>query len=264
MTDLRCIKLIIEYDGSAFAGFQRQKKELTIQGVLEDSLSEICRETINMVGAARTDAGVHAVGQVCHFKTKSLISCEKLRQRLNALLRPSIVIREACDVSEKFHARYSALAKEYAYFILNRPFPSAFFHPYLHWFPFPLDEKKMGEACQFLVGKKDFSSFQASAGKEKNPVVEIFKAQCFRGTRDHSLPFSHLGGEVITFCIQGTRFLHHMVRNIVGTLLEIGENKRSPQEMQEILNAKDRRAAGPTAPAKGLFLMKIYYPKEFE
>lgn len=260
----RTIKLTLEYDGTGYQGFQSQKHGKTIQQSLEAALQQICQAPITIFGAGRTDAGVHALNQVCHFKTSARLSNEKFAKALNALLPQDIVVREVRDVPDSFHARFSALKRGYAYFILNRTSPSATFRRFVHWVPYSLDYKAMAAACQHLIGEKDFSSFAGAASDRKSHLVTVNKARLLHGTGGFPAPIPNLKKDIIVFYIEAQSFLYNMVRIIMGTLLEIGEKKRSAQSMAALFNWRDRKKAGPTAPAKGLFLVNVRYPKEFE
>ncbi len=264
---MRCIKLEVEYDGGKFFGFQKQRNQRTVQESLEKAIQEICQKTSSVIGAGRTDAGVHAFGQVCHFKTPSLIPCENLFKGLNSILAPDIVIKKVTDVSENFHARYSAIGRSYCYLILNRFYPSAFLDPYSHWIPQPLNVDLMKSACQYFVGKQDYSGFKGAGSGEKNNVVWVKKVFCFRSAESsvffslemHPFFFSDFSQDIIFFYIEADRFLYHMVRNIMGTLIEIGLEKRAPDDVKKILVSKNRKLAGPTVSPKGLFLLKVFY-----
>lgn len=260
----RTIKLTLEYDGTEYEGFQRQRRGRTIQSTIEKALSELCQESIALVGGGRTDSGVHALAQVCHFKTSKKLEPSQILKGLNGLTPRDISIHRVEEVSGDFHARYSAIARRYAYFILNRPGNSAVFHRTIQWVPTPLDEKAMNKACRYLVGKKDFTSFCTSGSDRKNMITRIKKAWCVRGKNGLKVPFSHLDQHLITFYIEAENFLHNMVRIIVGTLLEIGQGKRKPEELKELIAKRDRKAAGPTAAPKGLFLLGIDYPKKIK
>lgn len=261
---IRTIKLTLEYDGTRYLGFQRQKRGRTIQQTLEETLRKICEnESVVLIGAGRTDSGVHALAQVCHFKTNARLSCEKFFKALNAFLPKDIVVREARDMPERFHARHSAIRRGYAYFILNRNRPTSTFYPYIHWVPRSLDYHRMAAAGRVLLGKRDFSSFTGAASSRKNHVITVKKVRFYRGTGGFPVPIPNLKKEIITFYIEAQSFLYNMVRILMGTLLEIGEGKRSAESLASLLKLRDRTKAGPTAPAKGLFLVKAAYPKEF-
>jgi len=244
---MRNLKLVIEYDGTNYQGWQSQKNKQTIQDVLEVVLSRIVNHKIRLIGSGRTDSGVHALGQVANFWTYSQISLTGLLKGANSLLPPDILIKSIEEVPENFHARFSATSRIYEYRIWNAPQPSVFHRYYYWWIKEPLNLNRMEEGVIYLIGEHDFSSFQGSDHKKKNSVREVKSAE-----------FKRNGAELI-FSIQANAFLRHMVRNIVGTLVEIGKEKISPPELKEILNSRNRSCAGKTAPAHGLFLKEVCY-----
>lgn len=257
---MRKIRLEIEYDGTDYLGFQRQKKGKTIQSELENAFQELCQEPLIIFGAGRTDSGVHALGQVCHFKTSSELSEERLFKGGNKLLPKDISILSLSEAPEDFHARHSAIKRVYAYFILNSRSPSAIFRNYLAWAPYALDDELMREACGYLRGSHNFAGFAGAKSSQSRTTVTVKKAELFRGTGALQLPFSNLGSECLTFYIEAQSFLYNMVRIIAGTLLEIGEKKRPASDIKKLLEHPDRKKAGPTAPSKGLFLIRVEYP----
>ena len=238
--------MTIEYDGTDFLGWQIQAEGRTVQSEIEASLHTILQEEIKVTAAGRTDTGVHAVGQVAHFRTSSSISLEKLRNGLNGLLRPDLVIHSIHEVDGDFHARYSATGRLYLYRILRRP--SALRWRYAWHVPYNLDMESVKRSCAMLVGDHDFTSFCQSTAS-------------LHGARCHitDLVWQENDDE-IRLNISANRFLHHMVRTIVGTAVEIGRGRWAPEKMGEILEAKDRKVAGPNAPAHGLCLMRVTYP----
>jgi tRNA pseudouridine38-40 synthase len=244
---MRNIKLLIEYDGTNYHGWQIQPNGITVQEVLQKNLAIMTQQRVRLTGSGRTDAGVHALGQVGSFDTNSSIPVEGLRRGLNSLLPPDIVIKSAEEVAPDFNAQLMAKRKTYLYRILNRETPSALHRCYSWRYPVPLDMQSMQEAARLLVGRNDFSSFQAVDADTVNPVREVFRADWF----DKS-PFLY-------FAIEADGFLKQMVRNIVGTLVDVGRGKVSKEEFQNILNARDRRRAKMTAPPQGLFLLKVDY-----
>jgi tRNA pseudouridine38-40 synthase len=255
---MRNIRLVISYDGTDFHGWQRQPKLPTIQECLETSLARLTGEAAHVWGSGRTDAGVHALNQVANFKTTSPIPCENLLKALNNLLPPTIRIIEAREVVESFHARYDVRAKTYRYRILQAPICSPFLCRFVYHHPFPLDHARMAEAARLFEGEHDFTSFAGAAdegaGGEEQPsgremVRTILSSQFFRRRKTSMLIYE----------VTGDGFLHHMVRNMVGTLMEVGRGKLTPQDVVRILAARDRTLAGPTAPAQGLCLMKVEY-----
>jgi len=244
----RNIKLVLEYDGTAYRGWQRQGNLPTIQKILEESIARITQEPVILHGSGRTDAGVHALNQVANFRTSSRIPAANLLRGLNSLLPGDIVIRETEDVDEEFHSRYSAKSKSYLYRILNSPVRSPLQRNSAWFIRCCLDLEKMGGAISLLCGKHDFTSFCAAGSDVKSRVRTILRAEIERETE-----------QVITISVEADGFLRHMVRTIVGTLVEIGAGQDSSEIMRDILEAKDRGCAGITAPPQGLFLQKVSY-----
>ncbi|NWJ46280.1 MAG: tRNA pseudouridine(38-40) synthase TruA [Chloroflexi bacterium] len=257
---MRNIKLVLEYDGTNFAGSQLQANGRTVQGELERAIAELtglssgahCRVQL----AGRTDSGVHAEGQVANFKTDSNHSTEIFRRGLNALLPVDLVVTIAEEVSKDFHARFSATEREYRYEILNRRSRSPLSRHYVHWVKTPLDVNNMAEAGKVLVGRHDFASF-AGAGMGVPDTESEGKPGTVRELR--RLEWRSGKGSLIEFWVAANAFLPHMVRNIVGTLLEVGAGKINLREFEEIFAACDRRRAGPTAPPSGLYLVSVKY-----
>ncbi len=244
---MRSIKLVIEYEGTNYHGWQTQKNAPTIQKVLEDKLKIITREPVKTTAASRTDAGVHARGQVVDFKTNSRIEPGALLRGLNSLLPPDIVIKSASEVEKDFNSRRDAKSKVYQYIILNRKIPSAL-HRRFSWFiPAQLDVKAMNKAASVLKGEHDFSSFRAADCDSDNPWRRIKRASV-RKEKDF-----------VKITIEATAFLRHMVRSIVGSLVEVGRGKTTVAGFKQILEARDRSQAGRTAPAHGLFLVEVKY-----
>ncbi len=244
---VRKVKAVIEYDGTDYLGFQIQAQGATIQGELENALAMVTRERVRVVGAGRTDAGVHARGQVIHFSTAWKHSSEDLQRALNALLPEDIVVRELGIATEGFHARYSALSREYRYTVLNQPLRSPLEGRFAYHFPHPLRVEAIAQASCCLIGTHDFASF-GHPPQGENTVRQVYRLDCMRQDR-----FVH-------FDIVANAFLRRMVRSIVGTLLSVGTGELSPADFEQILRAKDRGMAGAPAPAHGLCLMRIYYP----
>jgi tRNA pseudouridine38-40 synthase len=245
---MRNIKLLIEYEGTNYHGWQIQPNGLTVQEVLQKNLALMTRERVHLIGSGRTDAGVHALGQVANFQTSASIPPEGFHRGLNSLLPPDIVVRSVEEAPPDFNAQRLARRKTYLYVILNRDVPSAFHRNYSWHYPVPLDPEAMQGAAQRLVGKKNFASFQAADADTSNPVREVFRADWFA----ERAPFLY-------FAIEAGGFLKQMVRNIVGTLVDVGRGKISPGEFERILKAEDRRQAKMTAPPQGLFLLKVEY-----
>lgn len=245
---MRNIKMVVEYDGSNFKGFQRLKNnEETIQGKLESVLSQMTGENIEVIGSGRTDMGVHAYGQVVNFKTNSEDSVSKMQKYLYEYLPQSIVVREIEEADERFHSRYNATRKVYLYRIDNNKFRNPFERRYAYNIAKKLDIKAMEKASEVFIGEHDFTSFCASRSKKKTNVREIY-----------SISIQENAG-ILEIYVEGNGFLHNMVRIIVGTLIDAGHHKITAKEIKDILEAKDRSIACDTAPAKGLFLYRVKY-----
>ncbi len=250
---VRNVKLTIEYDGSAYHGWQIQPNGITIQEVLERTLARLTGQRPKVIGAGRTDAGVHAEGQVAHFKTESTLECAVVQRGLNALLPKDSVIVAAESVPLDFHARFSARGKTYRYVLLNRRHPSAFARHRCWHIPHPLDTGAMQAAAQVLVGRHDFSAFRASDCCAEHPLREIRNLEIKVADSQRADGWIHC-------VVSADAFLKHMVRNIVGTLVDVGRGRWSPDSVAEILQGRDRTRAGQTAPGKGLFLVSVSYP----
>ncbi len=252
---MRTIKLTISYDGADFHGWQFQPGLATIQGALHEAARKITQERIIVHGASRTDAGVHALGQVAHFKTQSALSAVELQRALNALLPPAIRIVAAEEMGNEFHARWLAQGKTYRYRIYRgRVLPPFDYRRVLHY-PWPLDEGKMAEAARQFEGEHDFSSFAASSGSEdddrdRNMVRLIHSSEIVREP----------DSDEITYVVRGQSFLRYMVRKIVGTLIEVGKGSLSPEDIPQLFKLRDRSRSGPTVPAEGLYLVSLEYP----
>lgn len=244
---MRNIRLTIEYQGKDFNGWQKQPNKLNIQGEIERAIGEITGEEIELIASGRTDAGVHALGQVANFKTNSNIPAEKFPLAINSKLKKSIVIKKAEEVEERFHSRYSVHSKKYRYIINNSPTGTAIYRELEYQFPIKLDVEKMQEAVKYFEGEHDFSGFKASGTSSKNSVRKIFKAEVI--SKD----------DRIFIELTGSGFLYNMVRIISGTLLDVGLGKIKPKEIPEIIESKDRKRAGRTLPAVGLYLVEVYY-----
>jgi tRNA pseudouridine38-40 synthase len=245
---MRTIKLLIEYDGTNYLGWQVQPEGSTLQGILEEKLSSLTGEKIDLLGSGRTDAGVHALGQVAHFKTNSRLEAQTIQRALNSLLPSDIVIQKVEEVDEGFHARRGSKSKVYEYRILNRHLRSVFQREYVWHIPRTLNLREMKKATRSLTGEHDFSSFQSVGSPKKTAVRKVIRAD-WKRSRDGLLRFE----------IEANGFLKQMVRAIVGTLVEVGKRKITSEQFQEILDSKDRKKAGPTAPAHGLFLKEVKY-----
>jgi tRNA pseudouridine38-40 synthase len=244
----RNLKLILEYDGARFHGWQRQKNAPTIQEALESALALLTGESIRVMGSGRTDAGVHARGQVAHFHTTSPLPLSAFINGLNSLLPLDIAVLEAAEAAKDFHARKSVRAKTYAYHILSRPLRSPLNRPHTWWIARPLDLAAMQAAAEILIGEHDFSAFQASGSSIKNPVRVVTRAEWVQHPPD-----------LLIFTITATGFLRGMVRSLVGTMVEVGRGKRPPEDLADLLQTGERRRAGPTAPPQGLFLVDVVY-----
>ena len=229
---MRSIMVTVQYDGTEYFGFQRQPGRRTIQGELEWALARITKEPVKVVGAGRTDAGVHALGQVISFKTRGTIPTEKIPVALNSLLAKDIVAMDAAEVPLEFSARRSAKSRLYRYLILNDRLPSVIFGRYSWYLPDELDLGVMRRAARSLVGIHDFTSFSAADMDTESRVRELIKLAVRRSD------------EFIVFDLEANAFLHSMARNIVGTLVEVGQGRRKAAEVKKILEAKDRRIAG--------------------
>ncbi len=298
------IKLTLAYDGSEFAGWQIQPRSPTIQGALTNILRKITQERITVYGAGRTDAGVHAVGQVAHFKTQSALTAQEFQRAFNALLPPAIRVVHCEEVGPDFHARWQALAKTYAYRIWRGRVVPPFAHRYLLHYPFPLDESAMAEAARLFVGEHDFTSFAASSGSEdndrdRNPRREILHCALVR-----CLPLADAGsvgrgfardsanlappqkspaaegnctaaaisqlrnyfglGDELVCLIRGKSFLRYMVRKMVGTLIDVGKGRLKPEDVARLFELRDRSKSGATLPPHGLCLVSVEYPEPWK
>jgi tRNA pseudouridine38-40 synthase len=243
----RNIKLTIAYDGTAYHGLQRQAGHITIQEVLEDRLPLIFGHGLSISAAGRTDAGVHALGQVASFRTEGRIPIANILPAAKSALPQDIAVLAAEEAGAEFHARYSAKGKEYLYKIAEKKSADPFLARYAWLMECGLDLPSMLEAAEALLGKQDFSTFRAAGGKPGDPERTVWQARFRRE------------GACLLFAIRGDGFLYHMVRNIVGTLVEVGKGKMTPQAFREALLAKDRRQAGKTAPPQGLYLSQVFY-----
>jgi tRNA pseudouridine38-40 synthase len=244
---MRNIKLTIEYDGKCYNGWQKQPDKLNIQGEIEKAIYNITREEVDLIGSGRTDAGVHALGQVANFKTNSTLPIEKLALAINSQLKSSIVIKKAEEVDERFHSRYTAKQKTYRYIINNSKTGTAIYRNLEYCFPIQLNYQKMKEAAKYFVGEHDFKAFKSSGTSGKNSVRTIYNAEVKKE------------GERIIIELTGNGFLYNMVRIISGTLLDVGLEKIKPEDIPHIIEGKDRTKAGKTLPAHGLYLVNVRY-----
>ncbi len=255
---MRYFKLIIAYDGTDFHGWQFQANKPTVQGEIVSVLRRLTQENVQLLGAGRTDAGVHALGQVGSFRTQSPLSALEFQRALNALLPPVIRIVTAEEKGPDFNARWSAKAKIYRYRIYRGKVVPPMLWRYVLHYPFPLDEAAMKDAAARFVGTHDFSSFAASTGsedddKERNMVREILSTDLAR-TED---------GQELWFTVHGRSFLRYMVRKMVGTLLEVGRGKLTPADIDSLYALKDRSKSGPTVPPQGLFMVSVDHDEPF-
>lgn len=247
----RWLKLILAYDGGAYAGWQVQPDKPTVQGTLEAALRQITQETIRVTAAGRTDAGVHALGQVAGFATATWLTNAELQRALNAVLPSDVAVLSLEDAPKDFHATRDALAKRYRYQIHNGRTPSVFDRHYAWHYPQPLDAALMHAAGQALVGRHDFSSFETAGSERPDSIRTIHELSVARG--------SEALADRVTIEVAGDGFLYNMVRTIVGTLVEVGLGARDLNWPAMVLAARDRRKAGQTAPPHGLFLVSVSY-----
>jgi len=245
------IALGIEYDGHEFYGWQAQRGLATIQGSLQEALAKIADEPIQLICAGRTDAGVHATGQVVHFDTQVVRTERAWTLGTNTHLPPTIAVRWAQEVDDQFHARFSAVSRRYCYIIYNSSVRSAILASRATWYYQSLDSETMHRAGQYLLGEHDFSSFRSSECDSKTPMRNVQELSVTRR------------GDFVILEIQANAFLHHMVRNIAGVLMHIGSGLQSPEWALQVLLAKDRRCAAETAAATGLYLVKVNYPDAY-
>ncbi|MDQ1334065.1 MAG: tRNA pseudouridine synthase [Thermodesulfobacteriota bacterium] len=246
--DHKNIRLILAYDGTRYHGWQRQENAVTLQEVIEEKLRVMTGESHHVIASGRTDAGVHALNQVCNFLTRSSIPLQSLRNGLNSLLPDDMFIKDVAYVPLHFHSRYSARSKVYEYRILNSETPDIFHRNFLWQIHPPLNVEAMVVCLSHLMGSHDFSSFRSSGSGNIDPVRSVLKAE-IHGPENGCL----------RIVIEADGFLRHMVRNIVGTAVEAGLGKMSPRRFKEIVSLKDRRLAGVKAPPQGLFLAEVKY-----
>ena len=244
---MRNIKLTIEYDGKDFNGWQKQPNKLNIQGTIEQAITKITGETVELNASGRTDAGVHAIGQVANFKTNSNIPIEKFPIAINTNLKKSIRIKSAEEVDEKFHSRLSCKRKTYRYIINNSEIESAIYRNLEYHISNKLDVSKMQKAAKFFEGEHDFKAFKASGTSSKSSVRTIYEANVYKIENK------------IYIELKGNGFLYNMVRIIAGTLIEVGLNKIEPEYILDIIKEEKRELAGRTLPPQGLYLLKVEY-----
>lgn len=265
------IKLILAYDGNRYSGWQTQNRPQsivhgprpkTIQEEIEKALEKVFKKKIRIEASGRTDAGVHAVAQVAHFALNRAFDLKKLPAALNAYLPSDILVSSAKKAPARFHARFDAEKKLYRYCVVNTAQRPLFVSGYAAWVRHPLDVKKMRRAARCLLGRHDFRSFQATDRVPRRSVTTVSKIRITRPRGCSMFPF--MGRAVwILVDIEASGFLRNMVRNIVGTLIEVGRGRLDAEKIGEILRARDRRAAGPCAPAQGLYLMEVHYDRAF-
>lgn len=241
------VKLIVAYDGTAYHGWQVQPNAVTVEGVLNEKLTELLGEEITVTGASRTDAGVHSLGNVAVFDTETRIPADKISYALNQRLPEDIVVQDSAEVPADFHPRFTDSQKTYEYRILNRRFPIPTLRHDTYFYYRPLDVEAMKEAAGYLVGEHDFKSFCTVGAQVETTVRTIYDLTV---TKEE---------DVIKIRVTGNGFLYNMVRILAGTLISVGIHEREPEDMTRVLAACDRTAAGPTAPACGLTMVGISY-----
>ena len=245
---MRNFKMIVEYDGAAYVGWQRQPNGVSIQQILEEAIGRITSGKVTLVGSGRTDAGVHALNQVANFKSLTSLPAEKIFRGVNSVLPPDVVVKNLEEVPIDFHAQRDVQSKIYVYRIRNQGLRPVLGREYFWFIRYPLNIEKMREAAEYLPGTHDFSCFCATGSDVKDRVRTITAITIKTGP-DH----------LIEITVEAKGFLKYMVRNIVGTLTEVARGKRQPEEMREIIDSRDRNIAGVTAPARGLFLKEVKY-----
>lgn len=247
VVNLKNIKLIVEYDGTNYCGWQRQRNNSTVQQTIEEAINEITGEQVKLIGCSRTDSGVHAKMYVCNFSTNSTIPPDKMGIVINHRLPEDIVILNSEEVDSSFHSRYCSKGKMYSYTILNRSERAAIGRNYAYQYSRNIDIEAMRKASVYFLGKHDFSAFKSTGSSVKDNIRTIMQIKVEND------------GDYIKIYVAGDGFLYNMVRIIVGTLLLVGEKKISPQYIEEIIESKDRNKAGKVVPARGLCLEKVFY-----
>ena len=241
-------KMEIEYDGTGLVGWQTQKDGLSVEQIIEEAIFKFSHQKTEVYGAGRTDAGVHAIAQTAHFDLETKMTENKLCLAINALMSPhSVSVIRVTKVADDFHARFDAKRRFYVYKILNRRAAPALDRDRVWWVSRPLNDEKMRQGSVFLIGKHDFTSFRSSECQAKSPVKTMDRIDIVRK------------GDMIEGYFEARSFLHHQVRNIMGTLKAVGEGRIAPDDVKRILDARDRRCAGVTAPAHGLYLLGVEY-----
>ncbi len=250
---MRNLKMILSYDGAEFSGWQVQPDAVTVQGTLASAIGRITGEKVLPQGSGRTDAGVHALAQVTTFVTESSVPTENFVKALNDLLPDAVRVLEVTEAPPSFHARHSSRAKTYRYRIYRETICPPFLARYVWHFPYPLDEQAMARAAGFVIGEHDFTSFAAvdrDRGREDEPISNVRTILSSNWER---------AGEELVYAVRGSGFLHHMVRNLVGTFILVGKGTLQPEDVPRILAARSRSAAGATVPASGLYLVSVEY-----
>jgi tRNA pseudouridine38-40 synthase len=244
---MRCFKVTLEYDGTDFAGFQFQVGQRSVQAEVERAVRELTGQQVRVSGAGRTDAGVHALGQVVGFRCETRIPTERMALALNSVLANDVSATAVCEVEERFHPRFSALSRAYTYVILNRPLPSAVFRRYTMHCPQPLDVAAMQAGAGRLLGTHDFRAWANSTDETNTTIRHMIRCRVRPVKR------------FVLVHVEANAFLRGMVRNIAGTLVEVGTGKRAPHDIIRITESRDRAQAGPSAPARGLCLVRVRY-----
>lgn len=244
---MRNIKVIIEYDGTGYHGWQSQENAVSVQRVVEDAFKKLTGENIKLIGASRTDTGVHSYGQTANFLTESKIPAEKFFLAVNCLLPPDISVVHSEEVPKDFHSRFDAKGKKYKYLIYNDRAPSALLRSRAFHVPVPLNLEAMKKAAEYIPGKKDFSAFKASGSNVKDSIRTVWGIELQKKDK------------IIELTVSGDGFLYNMVRIIAGTLVDVGMGRIAPDELGTIIESRDRTKAGRTAPAHGLYLVEVYY-----
>ncbi len=245
---MRNIRLLLQYEGTRYQGWQRQtSSDNTIQGKLETLLSKMCGEPVELIGSGRTDAGVHAKGQVANFHTDSPMPVEEMLAYINEYLPKDIAVTDIREAAPRFHSRLNACGKCYCYHVINSRIPNVFWRRYALEVPEKLDIEAMKRAAEYLLGEHDFKAFTSAKKGKKSTVRRIDEIRIDKRE------------ELLSFTFVGNGFLHHMIRILMGTLLEVGKKERSPESMEAVLASMSREQAGALVPAKGLILMKVFY-----
>lgn len=252
-------KVILSYNGKPFRGWQIQPSDISVQECLQNALGTLTGEDITVTGAGRTDTGVHAVSYCAHFDCQRDLDADGLRYKLNAILPPSVTVHEVATVGEDFHARFGAVSRSYVYFLHRTKDP--FIGDRSYRCGYPLDIKAMNEAASMLLGTHDFSCFEKTGGNNKTSICTVTRAEWTTYTPDHvaMLGFPAAEGDYLAFHISADRFLRNMVRAITGTLIDIGRGRRKPEWIREVLESRDRCAAGESVPGHALFLVDVKY-----